>query len=130
MSKPKRLVYKLSMLFRNTNLIFFSPMTADIILGHYLYIETTRANEAATATITSFPYYKYSTNNCEVRFFYHAFGANIGQLTVTIDHDAGQTSEIIVDGNSEDGWKSASVSVPEAQGYYTVNVIILHDVNL
>ena len=95
-----------------------------IFAGHYLYIETTRENVPATATITSLPYFKYESSGCELRFFYHAYGADIGQLSVTIDHDAGtQASEVIVDGpgDSQDSWKLATLSVPSEQGYYTVH---------
>ena len=85
--------------------------------GHYLFLETTRADEEKTATLTSFEYYK-DAGRCTLEFYFHAFGSNVGALRVWVQD---QMTEIDLSGG-QDQWQRGAVNLNDIVGRYTVSV--------
>ena len=96
------------------------------LLGHYMYIETTRQNIPATAILKSVEFFKERTY-CYFDFYYHAFGDHVGELRLDIKIVTSETGSvefpyrIVEPGQSNDTWIHYSSYVPDYMGYYTVS---------
>lgn len=106
-----------------TDHTFFNGSTE----GHYLYIETTRQDAPATAILRSPELFK-KEGSCFVEFYVHAFGGDIGYLSLFVplvqpDGTQQNTSFIAVDGVARgDVWIPIRAEFVD-WGYYTLNFI-------
>ena len=86
-------------------------------LGHYMYIETSNAPPNTEAKMYSPWYYNYG-QSC-VQFFYHMFGAQIGELNILIRYAQGLNVYKMFSkaGNQNDTWRLGQASVLNV-GYF------------
>eukprot|EP00057_Strongylocentrotus_purpuratus_P025237 XP_011679711.1 PREDICTED: MAM and LDL-receptor class A domain-containing protein 1 [Strongylocentrotus purpuratus] len=103
------------------------PLTDHTLMndtGHYMYIETTRKNDRDTAILKSVELFKERTP-CNVDFYYHAFGDNVGELSMAISYSYTSITYVFVNGQSNltDSWKHFNVFIPPSLGYYNISFI-------
>ena len=53
------------------------------LLGHYVYIETSRPRKAGDKALLQVPSLTYSTAKC-LQFYYHMYGSTIATLNVYV----------------------------------------------
>ena len=72
-------------------------------LGTYAYFQATSAVSGTVATLQS-PTYQLSSHLCQIKFFYHLLGVNIGTLWVNLTSSAGTTNLVRYDLARSDQW--------------------------
>ena len=89
--------------------------------GHYLFIEATRREEEKKAMLSSLELRKASGGTCQLEFYYHAYGDNLGELNVLIEDDIYAVALV-----SEDEWKKYEIDLKDVSGEFKVLLNIIY----
>lgn len=90
-----------------------------------MYLESTSSNEGDTAILIS-PRFQKEVGECQLSFFYHMQGENIGQLSVHLILQPGVLGEPVWTRVGEQGtkWFEALVNITHISGPFKVISIL------
>ena len=94
---------------------FSGPSGDKNIRGRYIYIENqpTNCTQVSEINLITNCLRSDGQNQCNLSFYYHMFGQDIGTLTVEYTQDSTQWVNLFsLSGDQGDGWKFASIEVP------------------
>lgn len=78
--------------------------------GYYLYVDASRGRRFALASLKS-PTLQQSAATCQVTFWYHMYGKNIGTLRVFHQEGARVTEMYYIQGNQGNKWLQAKIPI-------------------
>ena len=81
-----------------------------------MYIEASDETDGDKAILRALDFYKMEGSACTLEFYYHAWGANLGQLNVVV---AGQVHEVPL--TSQDAWRKHEIDLKDVGGLYRVS---------
>lgn len=79
-------------------------------LGHYMYLDVTSGVTAFDGRYIS-PQLKQASPSCEMVFYYHMYGSNVGRLLVFVQNDYQETQVYRLKGDQGNSWQRAVVSI-------------------
>ena len=81
-----------------------------------MYVESTGPKAGDKAILRSLEFFKMQGDPCQLQFYYHAFGSDLGALIV-------QVSDLMYNVSLEslDVWKEEEMNLKDVGGKYTVS---------
>jgi hypothetical protein len=87
--------------------------------GHYIYVDAANGSSITTAKYVS-PQLKQASATCEMQFYYHMYGTNIGTLKVQIQQGYTYTQVFYLNGDQKNVWRKGTAYIGRVRDNFNV----------
>lgn len=98
----------------------FLFVIACVIVGYYMYIETSSPRVNGDDARLFSPFYLAPVATCDFSFWYHMYGSTVGRLDVNVVTSSNSTRVWTRSGSQGNSWKSATVSLGSVTSVFRV----------